>query len=382
MNRRLFLSLGVSAAVAGCTSSKENNEASEEGDQQPLEADNTEERNREPQEADVAWETDIPEPNAGPIAYDNRIYLPIQNFIVAYDGSTGEGLWEGEVFREAQTAPYITEDRVYVPSIQGGVYGFTHSGTLDWRVERDEFIQQTPVVTDEMVIAGGRTISAMSIDNEEILWNSSGGRNTSSAFTADSDAVYFRQRESGTGVSRHNLIRCVDSETGEELWSVDHELWGGGTLQIVGDDLLITSGNNLFALDVTNGVEKWRTSFENGSIESTVIDNPESNNPQLYIRERDSRGRRDTIHALQYGSRERKWSYERDFERLSTPVVAKESLFLVGSDNEITQLDRIDGLVSGRVQMDRNMTAPTVTSELVVVQTVRNEILGIRRDAF
>jgi len=186
VNRRLFLSLGVSAAVAGCTSSKENNEASEEGDQQPLEADNTEERNREPQEADVAWETDIPEPNAGPIAYDNRIYLPIQNFIVAYDGSTGEGLWEGEVFREAQTAPYITEDRVYVPSIQGGVYGFTHSGTLDWRVERDEFIQQTPVVTDEMVIAGGRTISAMSIDNEEILWNSSGGRNTSSAFTADS----------------------------------------------------------------------------------------------------------------------------------------------------------------------------------------------------
>lgn len=374
MDRRAFLSTGVSAVIAGCTSSEVDGEEPERTDSIDEMFEETPEQN----DSNIAWETDIPEPNAGPLGYNDQIYLPIQNYLIAFDELTGHGLWEGEVFRGANGAPFLTEDRAYVPSRQGGVYGFNHSGTLDWRVERDHFSPRTPVVTDEMVFSGRSDIAVMSIDDEEVIAEVT--RGGSFDFTADSNTIYFVLRERD-GISHSHVFRAVDFTTGEVLWSVDYSYSDFSQPQIVGDEILVKHDSNLISLDKSTGEEVWRQSFAN-SFGYSVIGEPGSDDTRLYVRERDSGRRRDTIYAFHYPIREQKWSYSRDYELLEGPVVTDGSLFVTGSDNEITQLDPTDGSVSGRVQLDRPIGQPTVTNEMVVVLSSRNEILGIRREVF
>lgn len=289
-------------------------------------------------------------------------------------------------------SPYITEDRVYVPSAAGGVYGFTHSGKLDWRVERDHFSPPTPIVTNKWVFAGGSQISAMNISEENIAWEVSGVYRGAGSFTADSNAVYYSTRIDG-----RSGLACVDSESGDRIWEVKYGFAGAGldirSLQQVENEILFRDQTDLVAVNKTNGDEIWRKSFD-GRFNYSVIGKPQSDKAQLFVREEDPGGRRDTIYAFEYPSRERHWSYARDFERLAGPSFSDDFAFLTGTNNEITKLDRTDGSVIGRVKLDRRLgitgarfahSTPAVTNDMVIVSVTsasRNYIVGIQQDSF
>ncbi|MCP4992396.1 MAG: outer membrane protein assembly factor BamB [Gammaproteobacteria bacterium] len=156
--------------------------------------------------------------------------------------------------------------------------------------------------------------------------------------------------------NRDGVIKALNAETGQQLWSVDTELeLSGGPGAGDGLVLIGTSEADVVALDAASGQELWR-----GKASSEVLSVPQVTNGVVVVRSIDGK-----VYGLNAGTGERLWHYERSIPGLtlqgdSSPVIANNLVVVGYAGGRLVALD----LLTGGLVWDASISAPSGRSEL------------------
>ena len=186
--------------------------------------------------------------------------------VMAFDPATGKRLWERPLGVPIRSAPTVSQDRIYVVTIEGRLYCLSAAdGTELWVMrglpqQASLGLNASPAVAGDIVVvpyASGDVVAVRASDGSG-LWSESLSRSrTTSQLESMSDAAR-PVLDNGTvfAVSHGGRMIATSAESGERLWSANiastQPPWVAGESVFVVD----TSGQ-LMALSRKDGKVKW-----------------------------------------------------------------------------------------------------------------------------
>ncbi|MBC7897645.1 MAG: PQQ-binding-like beta-propeller repeat protein, partial [Cytophagaceae bacterium] len=224
---------------------------------------------------------------SSPVIHDGSVYVGSGDghlYAIALD--TGDERWRFDAGASVASAPLVTQTRVCATTLVDTVFCVDRaSGALQWRAttgtvaalawgyEGTDIYSSSPVLVDDLVIAGGGdgTIYAWHIGNGDVAWrHRTGGRVRSSPAVAES-TVYVG--------SFDGMVYAIDARTGAERWRVETE---GTTLTsatfgydrrsiqsspVVADSILLVGARDghLYALNRHTGRRRWTVAHDETS---------------------------------------------------------------------------------------------------------------------
>jgi outer membrane protein assembly factor BamB len=186
-----------------------------------------------------------------PLVEGNAVILNIGGSdgagIVAFDKATGKVLWKAgndEASHSSPVAASIQGRRLLFVFAREGLMALEPNGKLLWEFPWKPRIQAsvsaaTPLVMGDQIFVSasygaGAALLRFNVSKPEVIW--SGDDILSNHYATSVHHNGFLYGFDGRQEQRCNL-RCVELKTGKVRWSQDH--FGGGTLMVVGDALLI-----------------------------------------------------------------------------------------------------------------------------------------------
>ncbi len=142
----------------------------------------------------------------------------------------------------------------------------SESGEKLWDADVSDYastIDSSPtVVGDSVFVTGNKEIHVLNAETGETRWFTGLGGHLTGA-SVDSNSIYL-----GINSSDPRVV-AIDKETGDENWSFNARAWGKP--EIVGENILLRTENNIYALDKNTGKEQWRLP-DAGESASFVVD--------------------------------------------------------------------------------------------------------------
>lgn len=222
------------------------------------------------------WRTTIPDPQpddgvvAGVgLAYANGrlVVSTYYGNVVALDGATGKTIWQKTLPAPMGSAPFISEDQVYVTArtntlyqlaLSDGAAGWTHSG-LQESASFDGLA--SPLVAEDVVVVpySSGELFGLSKLNGHLLWEENLANNsTSGALPAMSDIVgqLVLDRNLVYAISHSGRCVAIDIHGGRTVWESD--IGGLSTPWVAGNSVfVVTSDAKVVALARDNGRARW-----------------------------------------------------------------------------------------------------------------------------
>lgn len=183
-----------------------------------------------------------------------------------------------------QTSPAVTDDAVYVTSLDRQVSAFDPAGAIDksggsgepeqWSYETKGLVEVSPTVADDTVyIATDEAVFALDAAEGTVQWRYPAGNGstigdvrTSPAVANDTVYVGFSGRESDTSGSQRepNYVSAVAADDGTELWRYKLGEHDPDSLAVANDTLYVITEkglalSTLHALAANDGTEQWTT---------------------------------------------------------------------------------------------------------------------------
>ncbi|WP_410767198.1 PQQ-binding-like beta-propeller repeat protein [Haloferax sp. DFSO60] len=353
------------------------------------------------------WRREDVARDVSPVVADETVYVgnakkgddeSTRVWVEALDAATGKSRWKTELYQSDEFAFFylsdsmvVEDDRLFVQT-KPGLTMLTTDGEVQWTFDNLYQGQQvpdvvTPVVTDEVVVAGTyessvdddqpETVFGIDPETGEEQWRATYPGFDGMWQLAGADGlVYVPFHEQG--------IVALDTTTGAEQWR-----WEGptsGTPTITDELLLVTlrenNKNSIVALDRHTRSVRWRVPIETQwpDAELAVDDS------RLYYMAGFS------LEARRLDTGERVWQVggrrddegqeppdEPQFDLRSTPVVSGGSVYAPGlfqretSYGQLFVFDAASGEKQGQFKIGRNetsdMTTPAVTEDLVYLTT-------------
>jgi len=196
--------------------------------------------------------------------------------VEAGDTKPGTVRWSYKAEHAVWAAPRVTEQVVYVTSLDHLVYALDRSdGELKWKTDLGAAIAGTPAVADGMVYIG-------SFDNQ---------------------------------------LHALDAATGQEIWPypANNWVWGGPVVQD-GVVYFTDLSGTVFAVDAETGTERW-TATLGGELRAS----PAVTEDTLYVGSR-AGARTGKLFALNLADGATRWSKDIKGELLTTPVVLSDTI--------------------------------------------------------
>jgi outer membrane protein assembly factor BamB len=187
--------------------------------------------------------------------------------IVALDIATGKTRWRKSIAKPIRAAPSISDNRLFVISIDNKLYAFDAStGSIIWDLvgisESTTLMgAAAPAVNmDSMVAAySSGDIVSLRVQNGRIFWGYSlAGVSNKGAMTAISDirALPVIENEVVYALSNSGRMAAIDARTGDRIWEL--EVGGKDTPVISGSNIFVnTNKNQLVALNKEDGRVIW-----------------------------------------------------------------------------------------------------------------------------
>lgn len=210
---------------------------------------------------------------ARPLVTNNAVYVgDLANNFHKLDKETGTIQWrfsESKGFFIGQAAK--ENGIVYVPSNDGSLYALDDTdGSLLWAFTTGHYIWAQPLVTEDIIYVGSMDHSIYAISkNGEALWSKEmAGAVVSAPVLSQDGNVLF-----AGSIGKHFV--AMDSASGEEIWSFEAEdsIWGVSLL-VDSTIYFADSGGNLYALDSDSGENLWRVGFA-GSVIGGLAEIPD-----------------------------------------------------------------------------------------------------------
>ncbi len=317
------------------------------------------------------------------------------------DGDVG---WSATVGQQALSGPVVAEDVVYLNSAAVSALG-AGNGQQTWAKQLPFPSGIPPVVGDDVFAVSRHSVFAFDRDAGEHQWTYTFGRRVANAPGFDGERVYvgFRsasapydaaldavdpatgEREWRAPVGQDNVLLftpaiqadlvavgkeklfALDATDGSERWTFDTPAARFGTPVLAGNTAYVGATTPeregiVFGLDATEGTERWRVETGLGA-RSIAFDGD-----RVYATS-------DQVYALDPDDGSVQWRFDSDAFVHAPPSVAGETVYLGGLFGDIVALDASDGTERWRVETDGTfLSPPSIVGESAYV-TGRNGVV-------
>lgn len=249
----------------------------------------------------IRWKEKVPAPcYAGPVIADGVAVLGCEDgSLIAFDATTGKRRWLVSVpGEEVRSDPAIADGTVFAATRRGNLLAVDlASGAIRWKAHVPGWLDTSPVVDGDAVIAGSTNGSAGSIrafakKDGAILWRSDapsfmhadlvvlGPTVYAASSSIDSGELFALDRATGKELWREKagLVHRLFAERGHLLFSsrgtvtaVDvatrkrttlFDTKGSGVMSVAGGRLAESTGGSIVVHDLANGRLLWRLQLE------------------------------------------------------------------------------------------------------------------------
>ncbi len=197
--------------------------------------------------------------------------------VYAVEAESGLDRWAYKTEGAVWAAPLVTDDAVYVTSLDHSVYALDRAtGALRWSSDLGAAIAGTPALEDGTLFVG----------------------------------------------SFGSKLYALDAATGQEKWSApaNYWVWGGPVVQD-GVVYFADLAGTVFAVDTASGAQKWAVTP--GETGVAITASPAVTQDMLYIGDKAGR-----IYALDPATGATQWKQELQGQLLTTPIVAGDTVLV------------------------------------------------------
>lgn len=215
---------------------------------------------------------------AQPLVNEDYVFVgDLANNFHKIDIETGDAEWtftDADGFYIGQAAE--ENGIVYAPNNDGSLYALDENGDLLWSFETGHYIWAQPQISEDAIFIGSMDhhVYAVSKSGEELWSVEMGGAVVGSQLINEDGTILF------VGTIGKEMV-ALDTSTGEILWRFDtgESVWGRPIL-VNGSLYFSDSGGKIYALDVNSGDVQWQgevfgsvigglTALENGFVVAT-----------------------------------------------------------------------------------------------------------------
>jgi len=196
-----------------------------------------------------------------PAVVDGFVYVDSEYNLSCFDASTGANIWNFPVVSYADSAPAVVNGRVYVGSVNGGVYSLdASSGVQVWNYSTGNSFDSSPTVVNDLVYVESSNGGIYCLDtaNGNRVWNFSTGSTASGASPAVSGGYVYVGNEGGG-------VFCLDASNGGVVWNVTVNGAVGSPAFSNGCVYLGSTDGNVYCLNASNGAKVWNYTTEYNS---------------------------------------------------------------------------------------------------------------------
>ncbi len=326
---------------------------------------------------------------SSPAVADGIVYFGSRdNKLYALDTASGTKLWEFETGSWVDSSPVVANGTVYFGSNDSRLYALdARTGEERWCFKTDYAIRSAPAVADGIVVLGSTDFYIYGLDasNGTELWRFETGNNVTSspvivngivyigsmdgslyALNADSGRLRLRYEAysplavspaAGNGIvyfgSHGGFVYAIDAMARNWpfennlipywrtlfiygvlpqpplpsglLWSLNLRETISSSPTLSGDNLYISAGHELFAIDIQQQETRW--SFETGDI---ILSSPAVVNKTVYVGSTDGH-----LYALEATTGNKLWDIPCGGWISSSPAVANGEIFLGSHDGNL-----------------------------------------------
>lgn len=213
---------------------------------------------------EVLWETDVGETTGRHrdlAVASGSVYLGVGQQIYSLNAGTGEVEWTSDAGQRPR--PVVTADTLYTYD-PGTVYALSHSdGSQKWshapEVSEDLIFVEPPAVRNDLVFVGAENLQALSASDGSVQWTVETPSVVSGAPTAGPDRVYVPTEDGDTlGVAHASGELEWQSSLMSEAFSYET------TPAVAGDTVYLSSDDRLAALSRGDAGVQWELTEEFG----------------------------------------------------------------------------------------------------------------------
>lgn len=295
----------------------------------------------------------------------------------------GQTVWAVHTDGPVRSSPIVADGVVYIGSHDGMLYAIDlEDGTIRWRYEVGEPVTAAPAVAGDVVVVNDRhgTLHGVGRVDGARRWIDRAGPALAWPwglegwdYVGSTPVVHNELVVAGSSDGR---VRAVDARTGEPVWAVQTEGRVRSTPAVSDGTVFVGSADGIVrALDLATGAEQWRfrthgadlTSADFGFDRRTITGGAAVSGGHVFIGSRDAR-----LYVLDEDDGTLVWEDDDGGASawvISTPAVT-EDLVVFGrsSSAKIQGLDRHSGEIVWEAQLGGPVFAsPTVVGGLTYV---------------
>lgn len=290
--------------------------------------------------------------------------------------------WGNET--RVKSSPVFDGETVYFGAKDGGLYAVNiSSGTVEWVYDmNDQSAWGAPALTDDMVVIGSFDNYIHAVDKstgrKEWVFETE-GQVRSSVGLGSVDSGRTRQKELILAGSRDGHLYAISASTGHCEWQFEADGEVRSTPAV--DTNTVYFGceqNNIYALDLADGTEQWRTDGPGSGTLAAVRRAPAVANGRLFVT---GYSYFSDLHALNKQTGARIWTYEVDDRIDSSPAIVDGTVYFGARDEQIHAVDAATGIREWTFSVDDDVeSSPVVTAGTVYVGCNDNTLYALDRE--
>ena len=276
-----------------------------------------------------------------PAVTDGFVYVISEYNLSCFDASTGANIWNFPVVSYAYSAPAVVNGRVYVGSVNGGVYSLDASSGLQvWNYSTGDSFDSSPTVVNDLVYVESAygDIYCLDAASGDRVWNFSIGYTASGSSPAVSDGYVYVGNNDGN-------VFCLDAAVGSEIWNFST----GGTVvspAVAGGYVYVGSADgNAYCLRASDGARIWNYTTEynsngpsHGYHWGNGVSDPAVAYGKVYVGSSDF-----LVYCLDASSGNQIWNYTTEAGVYSSPAVAGGCVLAGSYDGNVYCLNATSG---------------------------------------
>jgi outer membrane protein assembly factor BamB len=293
----------------------------------------------------------------------------------------GGVLWRFATNGPVRSSPLAAGDAVYVGSSDGFVYALdAATGAQKWAFDTKSAVSASPAIAGNLILIGARDGTFFGIDRSSgaeawrfktgdlaaLAWGFESGDNWTSSVTVGNGEAYF-----GAGDGR---VYAVDATNGAEKWHYQTEGRVRSTPAVANGVVYAGSmDGTMYALDAATGALRWRFDTEGHGLNSgdfgfdrrTIQSSPAVVNGTVFFGSRDG-----FVYAIDATTGKQKWRFDHEQSwSISSPAVADGTVNTGSSDAHFFQaIDASTGRERWRFPTERSVwSSPAVAGDVVYV---------------
>ena len=290
-----------------------------------------------------------------PVVSDDTVYIgSVDGHMYAIDLVRGKLRWKFNAEDWIDYSPLVSAGTVYFGNVMGDKSGDRHlfavdaaTGNEKWRFMSKYYgLNSSPAIVNGAVYfgAGDNHLYALDAPTGAQNWNFKGKDSVGTPAIADNTA-YF---------THGNLLTAVELGTDAENWTFNTQT-KITTCPVVADGIVYCGADDdfhIYAVDRQSGQEKWK--FKTGRI----LYPPAVHDSVVYAVSSDN------LHALDARTGAEQWTVNTVRNRLTAPVIVDNTI-IVGAGKFLLALDRTNGREKWRFEAGDTMTTPAVSDGAV-----------------